>query len=811
MLKNYIRIAIRSLARHRLYGFINAFGLSTGIAFCVLIFLYIRDEQSFDQWHTHKDYLYRMEGRSYDTWRQESADPYNTMAWLQTGLGPALKADLAEVKYASRYNADYEGTFRYGDKVFMEKATYVDPDFFRMFTFKILKGNADKLFKSAAEVVLTEQVARRYFGDEEPLGKTIEFENEGKKLFTVTAIIESPPANSSLTYNLLLPQENKPYYERGLTQWGNFNTPTFVMLQPGTDLTLFKRNLDQLATKYFGDKMEKWRKNSTVPIPADAVMFEYLFTPLAEIHMKKEVSWRKVSDPKYSWILGGIAFLILTIACVNYILLALTTSAARRTEVGIRKTVGAQQSQLISQFTIESLALALISMVFAMVLVVTFLPFFNDFTEKGIELNWSNVPMLLGASLVTTVLVGILAGGYPAFYLSRFRPALVLKGIQTRMNAGATRYLVVAQFTLSAVLIICSVIMNRQMEYITTKDLGYDRDQLLVIQTQTGWNKEADKTAERFRARAAQEPFITGVAGTTASFNKGISQYGYKINDEQKAAYVYGVDAHYITTLGLMMVEGRNFDPAIPSDTLGVIVNEALVKDMKWEHPLEEHLNWREDSVGLGSPVIGVVKDYHYLSLEENIEPMFLSMNKKDVGYLTAILVKLKAGELTGAVDKLKTLWKEVAPDRPFECSFVDEDVAAQYASYKRWTNLSLAATGFAIMISCLGLFGLAGINTLNRRKEIGVRKAMGAGSSSIVVMMSKPYLWMSFISFLLAAPASWYLMGQWLEGFKFRIALHWELFAFSVLAGLVLALLTVSYHTFRAAAVNPADTLRYE
>jgi putative ABC transport system permease protein len=259
------------------------------------------------------------------------------------------------------------------------------------------------------------------------------------------------------------------------------------------------------------------------------------------------------------------------------------------------------------------------------------------------------------------------------------------------------------------------------------------------------------------------------------------------------------------------MVEGRNFDPAIPSDTLGVIVNEALVKDMKWDHPLEEHLNWREDSLGLGSPVIGVVKDYHYLSLEENIEPMFLSMNKKDVGYLTAILVKLKAGELTGAVDKLKTLWKEVAPDRPFECSFVDEDVAAQYASYKRWTNLSVAATSFAIMISCLGLFGLAGINTLNRRKEIGVRKAMGAGSSSIVVMMSKPYLWMSFISFLLAAPASWYLMGQWLEGFKFRIALQWELFAWSVLAGLVLALLTVSYHTFRAAAVNPADTLRYE
>lgn len=811
MLKNYVRIAIRSLARHRLYGFINAFGLSTGIAFCVLIYLYIRDEQSFDQWHTNKDLLYRMEGKSYDTWRNQSADPYNTMAWLQTGLGPALKTDLSEVKYATRYNADYPGTLRYGDKVFTEKATYVDADFFTMFSFRILKGNPDKLFKSAAEVVMTEQVAHRYFGDEEPLGKTIEFENEGKKLFTVTAIIESPPANSSLTYDLLLPQENKPYYERGLTQWGNFNTPTFVMLQPGTDLAVFKHNLDQLAQKYFGDKMEKWRKNATVPIPADAIMFEYLFTPLSDIHMKKAVSWRKVSDPTYSWILGGIALLILTIACVNYILLALTTSAARRTEVGIRKTVGAQQSQLISQFTIESLALALISMVFAMVLVVTFLPFFNDFTEKGIELNWSNVPMLVGVSFVITVLVGILAGGYPAFYLSRFRPALVLKGIQTRMNAGATRYLVVAQFTLSAILIICSVIMNRQMEYITTKDLGYDQDQLLVIQTQTGWNKEADKTVERFRARATQESFIAEVAGTTASFNKGISQYGYKIKDEQKAAYVYGVDAHYIPTLGLAMVEGRNFDPAIPSDTLGVIVNEALVKDMKWDHPLEEHLNWREDSLGLGSPVIGVVKDYHYLSLEENIEPMFLSMNKKDVGYLTAILVKLKAGELTGAVDKLKTLWKEVAPDRPFECSFVDEDVAAQYASYKRWTNLSVAATSFAIMISCLGLFGLAGINTLNRRKEIGVRKAMGAGSSSIVVMMSKPYLWMSFISFLLAAPASWYLMGQWLEGFKFRIALQWELFAWSVLAGLVLALLTVSYHTFRAAAVNPADTLRYE
>lgn len=811
MFKNYILIAIRSLARHRLYGFINAFGLSTGIAFCVLIYLYIRDEQSFDQWHTNKALIYRMEGRSFDTWRHDSADPYNTMAWLQTGLAPALKADLAEVQYATRYNADYDGTFRFADKVFTEKATYVDADFFRMFSFRILKGNPDQLFKSRSEVVLTPEVAHRYFGDDDPLGKTIEFENEGKRLFTVSAIIEAPPANSSLTYNILLPQENRPYFDRALAQWGNFNSPTFVMLRPGTDPAGFKRNLDQLAKKYFGDRMEKWRKDATVPIPPDAIMFEYLFTALPDIHMKSEVSWRKVSDSKYSWILGGIALLILTIACVNYILLALTTSAARRTEVGIRKTVGAQQSQLIGQFTIESLALALIAMVFAMLLVVALLPFFNDFTEKGIQLSWNNAPLLFLVSLLVTAVVGILAGGYPAFYLSRFRPALVLKGVQTRMQAGATRYLVVAQFTLSAVLIICSMIMNRQMEYITTKNLGYKQEQLLVIPTQTGWNKEADRTVERFRARALQESFISGVAGTTASFNKGISQYGYKIKDEQKAAYVYGVDAHYIPTLGIELEQGRNFDPAIPSDTLGVIVNEALVRDMKWEHPLEEYLNWREDTVGLGSPMIGVVKDYHFLSLEESIEPMFLSMNKKDVGYLTAIMVKLKAGEVAGSVDKLKNIWKDVAPDRPFDCSFVDEDVAAQYTSYKRWTNLSFAATVFAILISCLGLFGLAGINTMNRRKEIGVRKAMGAGSTGIVVMMSKPYLWMSVIAFVLAAPASWYLMGKWLDGFKFRIALQWELFAWSVLVGLVLALVTVSYHTLRAAAVNPADTLRYE
>lgn len=812
MIGNYFKVAARNMQKRKVYSFINAFGLSIGIAFCILIFLYIEDERGFDQFHANKDHIYRIEEKSFDTWEHDSANPYRFSAWIQTALQPVLKEECPEVLFATRYNPDSRAIFRYGEKVFTEELTYVDADFFKMFSIPWVKGSPEKIFMNPSDVVITRAIATKYFGDENPLGKTIELHEEESRQFTVVGVVDPLPANSSLHYSVLVPQENRPYYKRNVENWGNFNTPTMVQLQPNADVATFKKNLDRVIEKYMGDKLKKWRAQATVHIPEDARLLEFIPTPMPAWHLKKEIGWEKVSDPQYSWILGGIALLIILIASINYVSLSLTTSASRKTEVGIRKVVGAQRSQLVYQFGFESIILALLSLIVGLGLVFLFLPSFNQFTGKAIELNYSNLPMVIGASVLLALVVGLLAGSYPSLFLSRFRPSQVLKGgFTTRLKAGFTRPLVVLQFAMSAFLIISSVIMYRQMQYVTTKDLGYEGDQVLVIPTQTGWNKDANQTIEQFRARAMQESGIVAVTGTSSSFNQGYSRYGYKVKEEQKSAYVYAVDPHYLPSLGIELVAGRNFDPGRASDSAGIIVNEALVRDMKWTEPLNEHLNWREDSVGLGSPIIGVVKDYHFLSLERNIEPMFLSMDKENIGYLTTMLVKVSANDVAGGLEKVKAIWKELYPDRPFDYTFMDEDVAKQYESFQRWMSIMSLSTGFAILISCLGLFGLAGINAVNRTKEIGIRKVMGANVTHIFLLLNRQFIWLSVVAFALAIPFSCYVMNKWLADFQFRIDMTWELFAASMLAGLAVALVTVTYHSIKASAQNPAETLKYE
>ncbi len=813
MIQNYLKVASRNIFKRKMYSFINAFGLSIGIAFCILIFLFIRDEKSFDEFHANKDRLYRMESRWFNTWDPKAKERFHGDAWLQTGLLPALKSDIPEIEAGTRFNSS-TGILAFGDKVFNEKIAFADADFFKMFSFELIKGNPNKIFLNKSEIVLTPAIAEKYFGNEEPIGKTFTLATgEGDPLpLTVTGVIESPPANSSLDFTILIPQENRPGYERNLTRFGNFNTATFVQLAPGTDLEKFQSNLDKEVEKLMSTRLKRDRDESVVPVPDDVKVFQLKFTNITGIHLKKEVGWEKVSDPQYSLILGGIALLILIIACINYVSLALTTSTSRRTEVGIRKVVGAQKKQLIYQFGFESILLSVLSMIIGLGMALAFLPSFNSFTKKSIELDVPGMALAAGVSFALALIVGVLAGSYPALFLSRFRPAVVLKGgFTSRLQAGFTRPLVVLQFSLSAFLIISSVIMYRQMRFVTTKDLGYNRNQLIIVPTQMGWTNASDKMVTRFREMASQQPSILSVAGTTSSFNQGYSLYGYKINGENKSAYVYAGDPYYIPTLGIELLQGRNFDSNIPNDSNVVIVNEALVKDMKWNDPLNEYLNWQEDSVGIGSKVIGVVKDYHFLSLEKNIEPMFISMNKNAVGHLMHMLIKVEAGDLPERVRAVQSIFKELAPDKPFEYTFLDEDVAKQYASYTRWMSIMGLATGFAILISCLGLFGLAGINAVNKTKEIGIRKVLGADLGSIFVLLNRQYIWLSLIAFAMAAPASYYIMNKWLGDFKFHIAIGWELFAVSMVGGLLVALLTVSYHAVKASMVNPAETLKYE
>jgi putative ABC transport system permease protein len=810
MVKNYIKVARRNMMKRKLYSFINAFGLSIGIAFCMLIFLYIEDERSFDQFHTNKHRIYRLEEKSYDVWQPDPSRPYNESAYLPSPLLQAVKDEVPEVQYGTRFNDGWNGAMRYQDKVFTEKFALADADFFKMFSFRLLKGNREKLFQNPNEIVITPEIAEKYFGKENPLGKTVSLFLGKEKLFTVTGVIEGPPANSSIDFKMLVPIQSKPNYEADLTKWGNFSYPMFIQLSENADATQLAGKFDQVVNKYMGDRLVKWRKEGNVP---DSVkVFELKYTALPDIHMKTSIGWHKVSNPQYALILGGIALLILIIACINYVSLALTTSTSRRVEVGVRKVVGADRKEIIFQFGFESIILALISMFFAIGLTVLALPSFNTFTGKLIQLDVLVLLKFTVIALMLSVVVGMLAGSYPSLFLSSFKPATVLKGSYTsRLQLGVTKPLVVFQFVLSAFLIISSLIMYRQMNFIANKNLGYDHENIVVIPTQAGWEEASTKVVEQMRVKLANDPQVEMVAGTNSSFNQGYSRYGYKINDEQKSSYVYAVDPYYIPTLGLELVMGRNFDESIVSDSNALIVNEALVADMKWDDPLNEYLNFTEDSLTRGHRIIGVVKNYHFLSLERDIEPMFLSIDRRVIGHLTSVLVKLKTDDLRASIDNLQKTWKELYPDKPFDYTFLDEDVKKQYESYDRWMSIMGLSTVLAILIACLGLFGLSGINAVNKTKEIGIRKVLGAELSSIFVLLNRQYIILALIAFVLATPLSWYVMNEWLSDFKYKVTIGWELFAIGMLSGLVVALITVSYHAIKAASVNPASTLKYE
>lgn len=810
MLGNYLKVASRNIVKRKLYSFINAFGLSVAIAFCTLIYLFVQDEKSFDQFHENKDRIYRLHTTNFDSEKYAQADPspFNSHAYLPAKMSEVMLDEMAEVESITRFTDYNEGIMSYGSNHFNQKFACADSGFFKIFSFRILAGDRENPLRTSSDAVLTPEVAKKFFGDEDPIGKILTIQSDGaKKELRVTAIIEAPPANSSIKFSMIVSLDVHPWFVRAREQWGNFSYPTFLKVRENTDMKLFRVHLDTLTTKYMGERFQKWREREVIPPGIKPTEFNIM--PVTDIHMAKDISWEKVSDKKYSWILGGLAVLILAIACINYISLSLTTSASRRIEVGIRKVVGAQKKQVAWQFTIESVVLALISMAIGLVLVVFFLPYFNEFTQKSISITASNSLLILAVAFAIALVVGFIAGAYPALFLSGFLPALVLKGrFTSRLHAGFTKPLVVFQFFLSATMIICSVIMYRQMMYITTKDLGFKKEQVVVIPTQLGWVPETNKVVEQFRNAVKSNPSVINVSGTTNSFNKGWSIYGYRINDENKEAYIYGVDPEYIPLFGIELAQGRNFDAAIASDSNAVIVNEALVKDMKWTDPLNEHLNWEEDTTSLGSKVIGVMKDYHFMSLERAIAPMFISLK---IGYLTTILVKITPDQVPEKVEQLRKAWVSLYPDKPFEYTFVDEDVAKQYDMYKRWSKIMGLSTIFAILIACLGLFGLAGINAINRTKEIGIRKVMGAPLSSIFLLLNRQFIFFALIAFVLAIPASWYAMSKWLSSFQFAITIGWQLFAFSLLAGLTIALLTVSYHAIKAALINPAETLKHE
>jgi putative ABC transport system permease protein len=812
MLGNYFKVASRNIGKRKFYSFVNAVGLSIGISFCTLIYLYIMDEKSFDQFHSNKDRISLVMGNEFSqaSFQKGLEDPLRHSASMPCLLAEVIRDELPGVEHVTRFVGG-SGLMRHDERVFKEQVHYVDSGFFGMFTMKWIEGSRSKLFSRQSDAVITSSIAEKYFGSVHAVGKEFQFGSDQPKTFTVAAVIADLPPQSSLSFGVLLPVESRPWFNELRNRWDMWSYSTFIQRAENTDPAILKANFDKLVDKYMGEMFKRWHKDFTVPEGYQFMSYEFVGLP--DIHLNTKLGWEKSSNPQYSFILGGIAILILVIACINYVSLALTTSVGRRIEVGIRKAAGAQRRQVVLQFAFESMVLALISMLIGFAMIVFFLPAFNAYTGKNIELSFGNMPLVAGVLVSVSLLTGLLAGSYPAWYLSIFKPADVLKGRLTGPSIGIARPLVALQFAFSGFLIISSLVMYRQMTFIATKDLGFDKQHVLVIPTHGGWTSDSDRMIGLFREATRSDASVVSVTGTNSSFGDGDwSNYGYGINGQTKFAFVYRVDPYYLSTLGIELSQGRNFAEANAADTINsIIVNEALVHDMQWTDPVGQHLNWRGDKDSKGPQVIGVVKDYNFMSLESKVEPVILSMDRKSSGNMVNILVKISGDDMPATIEGIRNAWSRIAPDKPFEYSFLDENLSRQYESYEKWTSIMGLATVCALFIAMLGVFGLAGVNAVNRTKEIGIRKVLGAGSANIFVMLNKQFVLLSVASFFVAAPFSYYAMGRWLAGFQFRIPVGWELFAISLAAGLLVTMTTVSYHAFKAVRVNPADTLKYE
>lgn len=633
MFGNYVKVASRNIGKRKMHSFINAFGLSIGLAFCILIYLFIQNEQSFDQFHENKSKICLLYGVNYtgDVVRNNDEPLFQKTYFMQMGLAVALKTELSQVEYATHY-CKSQKILAHDENIFKDEVIYVDADFFKMFSFNLISGNRSKLFEKDDELVLTLDMANKYFGKTDILNEVLMIEG---KPHTVTGVMENPPANSSVQFLILLPVQGwRNYTDNRFNTWFNQSYPTFIQLRDNADETALNAGIDKIRDKYIGSAMKEEQAKSNVP---DSLpIYDIEFLKLENVHLQKDLGFDKASDPQYAWILGGIAILILVIACINYILLSLTASIKRRTEVGIRKAIGAYRKQLIVQFSMESIMLSVISAILSVGLVALFLPAFNRFTGKAIAWQGLNLVPVLLLVLGCSVIVGLVAGAYPSLHLSRFRPIQVLRGSAVKLSANFSKPLLVIQLALSSFLIICSVIMYRQMEFITTKDLGYNQHQLLVIPTQAR-RSDGGGFIDRFRQKVSTNPDVISLTAASYSFaGSSLMRVGYDAEDKQHMeAYMLSVDPYYLKTIGVNVIQGRDFTSTDAMDTSHlIIVNEAFVHNAQINNPIDHYV------AGLDSRIIGVVKDFHFTSLEKEIDPMFLAI-ESDNNRLSDMLIRI--------------------------------------------------------------------------------------------------------------------------------------------------------------------------
>jgi len=798
MFKNYLTIALRNLRRHKLISFINIAGLAIGLAMFMLIALYIQHELSFDKFHENGDRICRVEQiLDHKTYKEPSAG-------CPAALSKALIADFPEFEAVSRVilGGDYILTVSDNQKI-SQRVFYADSAFFKIFSFPRIKGDLTSALDAPYSVVLTQAVAEKIFGEQDPLGKTIRFFNEDQD-YKITGIIQDVPQNSHFTFDLLISSVSiTAGRERDLFEsWHDNWVPLYVLLHPEQPWQKASEKIQFALKKYQGEQSRH----------------ELYLRPLSRIHLYANVKheFALIGSIKNIYIFSAIAIFVLIIAGINFMNLTTARSADRAREVGLRKVSGAQRTSLIRQFLGESIFMAFMAMLFALIIMKALLPEFNRIVNRDLFLSFlENWPFTLGI-LIITLLTGLLSGIYPAFVLSSFKPANVLKGSFSSgsRNVFLRKALVVLQFFISVTLISGTVIILQQVNYLLNKDLGYNAEQILIFHagsTDAG-------TYRVFRNQLLQNPNVIHVA--TADYMMHSSVNWTRIAWEGAAEgewikiNVNYIDEDLLETYGMTMVKGRDFSREYGSDKGNVVIlNESAVREIGSEEPIGKNiLYWGDYKLTNIGPaeVVGVVKDYHFLSLHNPVSPLMLRLFPEDMTGWN-VSVKMSGQDIPKTIAFIENKFKGLFPESVFDYRFLDEDFNRMYSEEREFGKVILYLTLLAIFIACLGLFGLASFATKQRTKEIGIRKVIGATIAHIMWLLNSEFLKLTVLGCILAWPVAYFVMGEWLQNFPYRVSIQWWVFLLSSLAACVVALLTISYQSIKSATANPVDSLRYE
>lgn len=800
MLRNYLIIAWRNILRHKVYSVINITGLAVGMACTFMILAFVRFELSYDQYHEDADRIYRV-------LRQRK---HGLNAVTGAPVAPLLQREFPGVEYAVRLGRFKGNMVRRGDKSFIEdRFFFADANLFNVFTLKLLRGDPQKVLEDPFSVVLTPEMAARYFGIEDPLGKTITYEFSGRSRdFTVTGIAQNNPTNTHFHFDFLASFKGLKAFIGSHFFTNHWDSPvwTYVKLQPSYSPEEMDRLLPALADRSIDRGSYPWDS--------------WKLQPLTEIHLAQvsaEIEPERQSNPGLLYTLAALALIILLIACINFMNLATARSVTRAREVGIRKVVGGHRFQLIKQFLGESVLLSGIALAFALMLMELLLPAFNRLVGRELFFTYGDEPQLLLLMLGIALIVGLVAGSYPAFSLSMFKPVQVLKGevSKTGGRSWLRRGLVVVQFTLSIALIIGMMTIEQQHRFLTTRYLGFDKEFLVSLPLPSGEGKYSRQYMS-FKNELLNNPHISGV---TASSNKpGVTGHnGITIRapgaDEETQIGIMYVDFDYTRTLDIEMVAGRDFSNETASDTEhAILLNESALGLLgaDFEPGKAVELFWRErDKIipAYDATVVGIVRDFNHRPYIRPQALVFAIASRHN----EQALIRISPDQLLERIDFIKARWQQFFPDRPFQFSFLDEDIEAVYRAEKRWQKIFTHFAILAVFIACLGLFGLASFTTERRTKEIGIRKVLGASVPDIVVLLVKEFTWLVAMSNLVAWPVAYFILEEWLQGYSYRIDMGPSIFLLAGMAALAIAWSTVSYQAIRAALSNPVDALRYE